>query len=221
MGTVCGILAVAVLAGGVVLVNNYSKMQQMESILASVLPAGTESWDEYRKEQSEDLEFIIEEIKGSIRPTEAEHNINVSETETMEPGQREDAQSETEIEIEIETGIEMSHMGASLEQNNDRSDSEAKTKTDASANTPETTQPLIGIGKESGQGDAASSITFPVDYKAAAANGYRIYEVGRGETLYGICWKVYGTLEHLTEICRLNNLTDVDRILAGQKLILP
>ncbi|MFQ8777182.1 MAG: hypothetical protein ACLR78_06890 [Roseburia sp.] len=26
---------------------------------------------------------------------------------------------------------------------------------------------------------------------AAAANGYRIYEIGDGETLYGICWKEY------------------------------
>ena len=53
------------------------------------------------------------------------------------------------------------------------------------------------------------------------ANGYKIYVIGEGETLYGICIKNYGNLNHLAEVCRLNNLADVDKILAGQKLILP
>ena len=83
------------------------------------------------------------------------------------------------------------------------------------------TQPVVGIDKETGQGDSTVSAAVPVDYKAAAANGYRIYMVNAGETLYGICWSNYGNLNHLEEICKLNNLTDVDRILAGQKLILP
>ena len=44
LGTACGVLTVAVLAGGVVLVNNYHKMRQMESVLTSVVPAGTANW---------------------------------------------------------------------------------------------------------------------------------------------------------------------------------
>lgn len=52
LGMLCGVLSVAVLAGGVVLVNNYNKMQQMESVLTSVLPAGVASWDEYQDRKS-------------------------------------------------------------------------------------------------------------------------------------------------------------------------
>ena len=77
------------------------------------------------------------------------------------------------------------------------------------------------MGKEAGQGDIKEPEREPIDYAAAEANGYHIYEVGEGETLYGICWKNYDNLKHLAEICRLNNLEDEDRILAGQKLILP
>lgn len=44
LGTACGVLTVAVLAGGVVLVNNYHKMRQMETVLTSVVPAGTANW---------------------------------------------------------------------------------------------------------------------------------------------------------------------------------
>lgn len=89
---------------------------------------------------------------------------------------------------------------------------------------------LVGMGKESepekqeeglGEGDAKENVLPPVDYDAAEANGYRIYEIGEGETLYGICWKEYGDLSRLEEICRLNALEDVDHILAGQRLILP
>lgn len=76
-------------------------------------------------------------------------------------------------------------------------------------------------GKEEGQGDTSGQGKEPVDYAAAAANGYRIYEIGDGETLYGICWKEYGNLKRLSEICALNHLDDVNHIVAGQKLVLP
>ena len=42
LGGICGVLSVAVLAGGIVMVNNYQKMRDMESVLASVMPAGAE-----------------------------------------------------------------------------------------------------------------------------------------------------------------------------------
>ena len=79
----------------------------------------------------------------------------------------------------------------------------------------------VGMEKGIGQGDDAGADPVKIDYEAAAANGYQIYVVGEGETLYGICWNRYGSLEHLKEICQLNKLKNVDRILAGQKLILP
>ena len=49
----------------------------------------------------------------------------------------------------------------------------------------------------------------------------RLYQVSEGETLYGICLREYGSLDRLPEICNMNGLTDVDRILAGQELMLP
>lgn len=72
MGMLCGVLSVAVLAGGVVLVNNYTKMQKMESVLASVLPAGISSWTEYSDEESGDSAFIVEELPGKVYPTQPE-----------------------------------------------------------------------------------------------------------------------------------------------------
>ena len=53
------------------MVNNYSKMREMESVLTLVLPAGITDWDEYRKEKAKEPDFVIEEMTGSVYPTEA------------------------------------------------------------------------------------------------------------------------------------------------------
>lgn len=205
MGMLCGVLSVAVLAGGVALVNNYTKMQQMESVLASVLPANISSWDEYQKELAEEPDFIIEEIEGKVYPTEAMTG-ETGESFTAETMSSDLAESDTHPEAENTSESEASEL--------------AIQETEQSAES-ETPQNLVGMGKESGQGDSSGENTVAVDYEAAKANGYRIYVVGEGETLYGICWKTYDSLNHLKEICQLNNLQDVDKILAGQKLILP
>lgn len=47
------------------------------------------------------------------------------------------------------------------------------------------------------------------------------YTVGDGETLYGICFKLYGNIRHLDDILAVNHLTDENRIIAGQTLVLP
>ena len=90
-----------------------------------------------------------------------------------------------------------------------------------SASAESQTQPLVGMGKESEPGSTASPKKEPADSAAASATGSRIYEIGDGETLYGICWKEYGNLKRLAEICELNHLDDVNHIVAGQKLVLP
>lgn len=202
MGMLCGVLTVAVLAGGVALVNNYTKMKQMEGVLASVLPAGVENWSEYKQEATDDGDFIIEEIPGQIRPTETEVMAEIENESIYAAEESQNGQVHGTVSGEINGTSDTTQEAATAQ-----------------------TQPIIGIDKEIGQGDSASgsigNTSEPVDYKAAAANGYKIYTVNAGETLYGICWKHYTNLDHLAEICRLNNLTDVDRILAGQKLILP
>lgn len=227
MGMLCGVLAVAVLAGGVALVNNYTKMQQMESVLASVLPANIGSWDEYQKTQED--EFVIEEVEGKVYPTEPGTG-ETGETFTVET-----MSSEYESEIQqsasenMDGNVSSEPLISGTDQGSDtyetaasKADQSLSNNNDVNASQqPESNPNLIGMGKEVGQGDTYSAESVKIDYEAAAANGYRIYVVGEGETLYGICWKHYDSLAHLTEICQLNQLQDVDRILAGQKLILP
>ena len=249
LGMICGMLSVAVLAGGVVLVNNYTKMQRMESVLTSVLPAGVSNWDEYQKQKAEEPDFIIEELPGNVQPIgEAVGETGESYgTETMggsipekEEAEAEDTKAEDADSTLVEEAVpsvegESADSGGADSYPADGESGQAggpgeaappvQTEPESQTDGPDQEEPssqnLVGMGKGTGQGDMEEPEREPIDYAAAEANGYHIYEVGEGETLYGICWKNYGDLKHMAEICRLNNLEDVDRILAGQKLILP
>ena len=57
--------------------------------------------------------------------------------------------------------------------------------------------------------------------ETVSAPSYKVYTVGEGETLYGICFKVYHNVNRVDEICRINDLGDQNSIYAGQKLLMP
>ena len=111
--TVCGVLSVMVLAGGVVMFNNYQKMKAMESVIASVVPEGTgdsrnwsaalskgaEERDDADKsdfwKQGDDGELEIEEVPGEVYPTLAEIVIEPESEAAVASGAVEDTRDET------------------------------------------------------------------------------------------------------------------------------
>lgn len=209
LGTACGVLTVAVLAGGVVLVNNYHKMRQMETVLTSVVPAGTANWSDYLDKLNQEPDFVIEERPGNVFPT----------GESGETGESYAAETMEATDTMEATAAGTETMEATAAGTDTEAASVEEAVPSASAESP--TQPLVGMGKESEPGSTASPKKEPADSAAASATGSRIYEIGDGETLYGICWKEYGNLKRLAEICELNHLDDVNHIVAGQKLVLP
>ena len=50
---------------------------------------------------------------------------------------------------------------------------------------------------------------------------YQTYSIKRGESLSAICVKNYGNLSKMKEICELNNISNPDNIVEGQKILLP
>lgn len=83
LGSLCSALSIVVLAGGVVMFNNYEKMKEMESVLTSALPvmerdnpAALPGDQVYNDTEGED-ELLIEEAKGQVYPTVG--------TETLSP----------------------------------------------------------------------------------------------------------------------------------------
>lgn len=176
LGGLCSVLSVVVLAGGVVMFNNYEKMKQMESVIASVMPKETGAYGTYQRETTEEG-LIVEEAAGQVYPTTAPETMSSEWPETS-----------PEIRETTETsGGEESAAAAQTE-------GQARTEPVASAESSGTVQ--------------------------VYAN-QKVYEVQDGETLYGICLKVYQSMNRLQEICELNGLEDENKIIAGQRLILP
>ena len=75
--------------------------------------------------------------------------------------------------------------------------------------------------EESGQNGSGGNSTAIKDYPVTNMKPGKTYIIGDGETLYGICFKLYNNLNYLEDICALNNLDDVNKIIAGQELVLP
>ena len=84
LGSLCSALSIVVLAGAVVMFNNYEKMREMESVITSALPAVRE---EERGEQSGEEDLTVEEARGQVYPTVA--------TETMSGTYSADSWGET------------------------------------------------------------------------------------------------------------------------------
>lgn len=290
----CGVLTVTVLAGGVAMFNNYQKMQQMESVIASVVPGGSVFTG---KKQVEDMsgkgwadsdspDYVIEEAKGHVYPTAApadesgagngapeaqgaagtgtagtgaagtsaagtdagaaqSSRESASEVipETMPsgsgqagsgtgsqsaPGGQSGAGSQGAPSGQSGAGSQgapggqagsgavsqsaPSGQGKTVSQSAPGAQGTSATETQAPAKPAEPSQDSDTAksgDKNSGAKDAASQ----VDYK--------VYTVESGDTLYGICFKLYSNLGQLDEIMRVNALEDQNSIFAGQKLLVP
>lgn len=192
LSALCTVLSITVLAGGVVMFNNYDKMKKMESVIASVMPLDHEKVEQYKaskpvKEkptltiEAGDDDLIIEEAAGQVYPT--------TEAETM---------SQTMPQSQAQTQTE--------EQAQEQPQTQAKGELASAEEKIKETEPVLEHPKETA---------------AEAALNPSYYVVQEGETLYGICLKLYHNMNKLDEICQLNNLEDQNKIISGQKLILP
>lgn len=191
----CMAMSVVVLAGGIVMFNNYERMKSMESVVVSAIPAKAEKIllgdKAQQKGEKKESGVVVEEADGEVYPTSAVNKETMSETM---PGATQ-AQSAAQA---VETA------------------GETVSETAAAAESEPATQKIV----EEKVTQAAKPETQPAT-QAAATDGQRIHTVVEGETLYGICIAEYKSVNKLKEICELNGLEDENKIVAGQKLRLP
>ena len=185
LGTLCSVLSVAVLAGGVVMFNNYQKMKEMESVLVSVLPDNVKQIGEFAVPE-EGGDFIVEEIRGSVAPETMGADVYASSApaEVSEPFILPEPEAQNDPAV--------------LQAQDEQSQGEA-------SDTPV----------------SGGNATADKDYPVTNMKPGETYLIGEGETLYGICFDLYGSLQYLNDIRALNHLDDADHIMAGQELILP
>ena len=216
LGGLCSALAVLVLAGGVAMFNNYEKMRDMESVIASVLPAGAEGWESLKRPGKQDEngendeetdgvkvesrpEIIIEQVSGDVFPTE-----DFAEEAQPVGGGGADA------------GVEAT--GGSAETSIQESTQEEISITTESGQAVGSQAALDG---NAGEQQAAEEVQASVQPLTEPGEGQMYYTVQDGETLYGICFKLYQSVNNLENICAWNGLENEAVIVAGRQLIVP
>ncbi len=225
LGTACGVLSVMVLACGVVMFNNYSKMQAMESVIVSALPEGTAGeWSSLLSKGGEELDegtVLFEEIPGEVYPTQAK--LDAAQGDSAEQGGLMTADSTSDMFL----GRGMPAGSSSATGDLSAGGSQAG---NSSAGSPGVGSANAASGAESEempQSDANSAGTVSSDAAAASAIAVEIpadavaYVVQPGESLYGICMERYQSSAYIQEICLWNGLADENYVKAGQEIYLP
>ena len=207
----CMAMSIVILAGGIVMFNNYERMQEMESVIASAIPERVESAlmgkDNAAVKDKPESHVVVEEADGGVYPTTAAvTKETMSETQ---PGSQNGGEGQNGGEDQNGGDGQAAGSGQKSENTQD------------GGNSQESAQPQggnKGASKEEGSGSQSSSGGAS---QAAAGGTQRVHVVQDGETLYGICISEYHDVNKLKEICELNGLEDENKIVSGQKLLLP
>ena len=195
LGGTCSVLAVLVLAGGLVMFGNYRKMKDMEAVIASVMPSDVKTGGlRSFAGQDEDGNLEVESVPGEVYPTLAD------------------------IVIDQGTGNDVNASGndaAGMEAGADAAgNTNAGTSASGEQNASETSTPHGGnAGASADAAPAATVVQIPSDAVK--------YVVQEGETLYGICIERYHSMAQIPQICAWNGLADENHISVGQELYLP
>ena len=165
-------------------------------------------------EKMEGLEMALSDISRTLESQEAEEAL--AETENVDAGPTAAEPTVAEPAAAEEQPAEEAEQEAA-----EKPEQEAAGETEREA-TGESEQ---GSGEESGQEEpkAAEQEEPPQEAQEAAAEDTipETYTVQKGDTLLGISRRIYGRDDQIDAICSLNGIDDSDRILAGQKLLLP
>ena len=201
----CMAMSIVILAGGIVMFNNYERMQEMESVIASAIPERVESAlmgkDNAAVKDKPESHVVVEEADGGVYPTTAAvTKETMSETQ---PGSQNGGEGQNGGDGQA------AGSGQKSENTQDGGNSQESAQTQGGNK---------GASKEEGSGSQSSSGGAS---QAEAGGTQRVHVVQDGETLYGICISEYHDVNKLKEICELNGLEDENKIVSGQKLLLP
>ncbi len=232
---------------GITTVNNYEKMQQVEQVL-SVISGDSNA---KQQEDVKGTDLVVTSIPGEVTQQEekkeqqpesegeqqtAANQGEENQKEEQPAGADENPQSPTDQEQSTETGNQpkgeenqgeaaATDQGEPKEpegqegetqvtQGPDSQKGETSDGQEGEASEGQEGETSDGQGEESPEGEAQTTAA-----QAYLDQGY--YIVQPGDKLELICKKIYNTTAMLDKLCEINGITDVDKIFAGQKLVLP
>lgn len=231
------LLAVIVLVIAGTMLNNYKRMRDMEEALYAISEnlnqnkidngkenvKGTDS-DELQEVSNFDTKEMGEEKKGNKEETAIMGETTKGSTE-KETSNTQDTNSQSDtVEVETipgdvtvdneeqkqENNMEEESKGNNLETaNSEKENKEPTPKPTAEPTKAPTPKPTKEPEKEK-----------PKETKETAKE-IKYYVVQSGDSLAGICYKLYNSANYMSKIKELNGIEDENKIYVGQKLIVP
>jgi LysM repeat protein len=207
------LLAIIVLVIAATMLDNYDKMRSMETALNTI----SQSLNNTGKEDGQQ----VADGSGDKKSNEdKDGNQEKDTTGNKDTTGEKDAAEGKEDEVEVETvngNITSTPKEGDNAKTDNQKDSEPGNKqetADNEKNEPDAEKvPTQAAQKEENKDKEEPS------QEASATVKY--YTVKSGDSLAGISFKLYNTYSYMEKIKKLNGIEDENKILAGQKLIVP
>lgn len=230
-------MLIAVLAGTVAVMNASGQLKELKTVVNGLVGTEQETTAELLEMQKETVKVI--EVEGEVskqeilesgtKPTEVP---NESKESTEKKTDRV-TEKTTEVSGEQQTeSVVTSSVGVSEEKKTEQTVTEAtevpgEQKTEASATNPTGTATEQKTEQKTEQTSQAEVSTEQNQGQAgqpsveSSVSGTIYYVVEKGDSLYDISMKKYGTISMIGEIAKANNLKNENLIQEGETIVLP
>ena len=224
---ISGLLIIALLLSTVVMLNNYGELKNIKQTLSGYsMNEEARAVNQQLNSNSEETKEILEDSKDkskSATNSNLDKNNKVSEKDGVQSdGVSKDMQDENDNQENInqksknqgdssQTGTQKNEI-----QNNSSQNSSSKNNSEQNFNELENENANSSVKKEANAANDSSKKTKKVNNVAGMS-----YTVKKGQTLYDISMKVYGTSKMVDEIKEYNDIDDDYTIIEGQKILLP
>ena len=215
------VLVLVVCVLGFTAYSNHQKMNDMQNALAQINTTPLMVEEETQKTTMAD-EVKVEQVEGKVEKQQTETQT----TETAENAVAGTAGTEQEAAVTPEENAPETPAETSKAAETDETPTAEQEAAVPPENTSETVAetPKTTETADTATDGTATTAETATDGTVAATNEYLkqgYYIVQKGDSVAGICRKVYQTTAMMDKLCKVNGIEDPNAIYAGQYLTLP
>lgn len=214
LNVLCLGFVVCVMAYGIISINNYSKMQNMQTSIdycLSLLAERTDQETEKSQDQRQAVATMQQNQTSNTEKTATEieqEMVSAPQTTDEPPIQNNTASSQVPVSDNLSSNVEQDLQNAVTQENLQS----AVIQENQGQSTAGEQEPTQEIQPSTTDTQASNMQTDKVP---------QYYVVRQGDTLRTISFAAYGDFDHVDAICQWNHIDDPNNILSGQKLLLP
>ena len=218
---------------GITTINNYWKMQKVEDVLNVISDgkgqpsssSGTGALEE-KKDAASEEPLVVETVESQVEPLDSNGGEQDSSAKSDTGAKSADEESENDSDkSSTGSGQASTENSVNGESQNDTDKPSTGSEQASAENSVDGESQNDSSEPSDGQGQDAS--VNPTDgakqeeAQETSAGQQRYYTVQAGDTLNSICLNIYKTKDMVKVLKEVNGIEDGDKILVGQKLLLP